>query len=467
MNANSPQVWDVVVVGAGTAGLPAAILAARRGARVMLIEAADKIGGTMFISSGSFAAAGARRQKEKGVEDSPQNHYEDSLRLSGGTGDKTLLKLWQDNGGATLDWLMDHGLEIPPQDPVLSAAHEFYNAPRTYNPVKGAESYLEVLEPMLRALIEAGMITLSLNTRMIGLIVDEAGAVKGVRTDDGGRILGQSVLLTTGGYGSNGDLWRELHGKPHYAYVDEHALGDGLKAAREIGADVRHAENFLLTFGGVHDIDVPGKYWLAARVMPAMRQPWEIFVTDQGRRFMAEDNPSPDARERALLGQPSLTFWVVYDTRILKESPPLFMWPDEKVARAFAKGEDFKTAETLAGLAEAIGVDPAVLAATVADYNTAQAAGVDPLGRRHMPLPIGEGPFHAFKCYGTNVVSWAGLAVNGDLQVIDADDKPIPNLYAAGEILGMGAFGKSFLGGSTIAASLTFGRLLGERILAW
>jgi fumarate reductase flavoprotein subunit len=467
MTETVAPIWDVVIVGAGTAGLPAAIFAARRGAKVMLIEAADRIGGTLYLSSGSFAAAGTRRQAEKGVEDSAQNHYEDCLRINGGTGDKAALKLWCDHGAATFDWLMEAGLALPPADPVLSAAHEFYNAPRTYNPLKGGEAYLDLLAPMLQALIETGAVTLALNTRMTGLITGEGGVVQGVKTDSQGDILAKSVVLTTGGYGSNGELWRQLHGRPHYAYVYQHALGDGLIAARAVGADVRHAENFLLTFGGVHDIDVPGKYWLAARVMPVMRQPWEIFVSDKGERFMAEDNPSPDARERALLAQPSLTFWVIDDARIRRESPPLFMWPEDKVARAFAQGDEFRTADTLDALARQIGVDPAVLAATVADYNQAQASGVDAFGRKYMPLPISEGPFHAFKGYGTNVVSWAGVAVNGDLQVIDAEDKPIPNLYAAGEILGMGVFGKSFLGGSTIAASLTFGHRLGEYILAW
>lgn len=464
------QIWDVIVVGAGTAGLPTAIFAGRRGARVLLIEAADRIGGALHLSSGSLSAAGTKRQKEKGIDDSPENQFNDSLRISHGTGDRTVLRLWHNNAAKTFDWLMDQGLDVPDSDPILNPAHEFYNTPRTYTPKKQAIAYLELFTPMLQEQIDSGAVTLALDTRISRLIRSEDGAVTGIEAEGpDGKVVatGKSVVLTTGGYLSNPVMWRELHGQPLYSYGWPHAQGDGHKAAEAIGANIRHAENFLPTFGAIHDIDEPGKYWIGSKMLPSVRDPWEVFVDDKGRRFIREDCPSVDERERALLRTGSLTFWTLFDEAIHRDAPQFYFWPEEKLKRAFDKAEDFLKADTLEDLAKAMGVDPTVLAHTVREYNQAQAAGSDALGRKFMPAPIAEGPFYAVRTYGTSVTSFAGVGVNGDLNVLDAEDRPIQNLYAAGEVLGMGVFGHSFLGGSTISSSITFGRLLGGQILKW
>ena len=425
----------------------------------------------MHLSSGSLSAAGARRQREKGIEDSAEAHFADSLRISHGTGDQTMIRLWQENAADTLEWLFEIGLQVPDQEPSLNAAHEFYSAPRTYTPVKGALSYLEVFTPLLEAEIARGAVTLMLDVRMTSLLRNEAGAVIGVATrgkeGQERKVFARSVLLTTGGYASSEALWRELHDLPKQVYAYPHALGDGLRAARAEGAKVSKGENFLPTFGALKDIDEPDKIWIGSRIMPVIRQPWEIWVDAHGRRFIAEDTISPDRRERALLRLGDMYCWQIYDARIRRDSPPLWTWPQEKVERAFASDPDYIRADSVDDLARAMGVDAKVLKATVGTYNAGQAVGSDEFARQYMPLPIGESPFYAVKMYGTSVVSWAGLVTNESLQVLDEDDRPIPNLYAAGEILGMGTFGHAFLGGSTISSSITFGRLLGDRILSW
>ncbi len=98
-----PLAWDVIVVGAGTAGIPAALFAARRGAKVLLVESSDKVGGTLALSTGSFSAAGSEVQAAAGIEDSSSRHLSDSLRISGGTSDVSMLKLWVDHAAANLD----------------------------------------------------------------------------------------------------------------------------------------------------------------------------------------------------------------------------------------------------------------------------------------------------------------------------------------------------------------------------
>ena len=137
--------------------------------------------------------------------------------------------------------------------------------------------------------------------------------------------------------------------------------------------------------------------------------------------------------------------------------PQGIAWPQHADGRPSFKLED---------LARAIGLDPHRLVATVREYNAGQASGRDAFGRQHMPAPIGTGPFHAIRQQGASVTSTVGLAVDGDLRVIRADGSAVPNLYAAGEILGSGQTqGFAFVGGMMAMPALVFGRLLGQRLI--
>jgi fumarate reductase flavoprotein subunit len=117
-------------------------------------------------------------------------------------------------------------------------------------------------------------------------------------------------------------------------------------------------------------------------------------------------------------------------------------------------------------LARAAGLDVQGLAATIGQYNTGQAAGRDVLGRTHMPLPIAKPPYYAVRIQGYFLLGAAGIVVNKSLQVVDQSGRAIPNLFAAGEMLGFGAFqGQSYCGGMSVTPALTFGRLLGDRLI--
>jgi succinate dehydrogenase/fumarate reductase flavoprotein subunit len=106
------NVWDVICVGAGSAGLPLAIKAAERGAKVLQIDADKRIGGTLHWSSGQISAAGTRLQKENNIDDSPDAHYEDAQRIANGQIDPTVLRLFVDNAANTIDWLIDIGFKL-------------------------------------------------------------------------------------------------------------------------------------------------------------------------------------------------------------------------------------------------------------------------------------------------------------------------------------------------------------------
>jgi fumarate reductase flavoprotein subunit len=463
--------FDVAIVGAGTAGLPTAIFAAERGARVVLIDVADRIGGTLHISSGSLAAAGGAHQAARGIEDSPEQHLLEARRINHGTGDGAKLKLWIEEAGATVDWLLQLGLQVGDDQPSINAAHEPYERARIYSPPKGGLAYIDCLAPVIEELVAAGKISLRLSMRMTGLVTDEDKAVVGVRTlspdGEAQTVHAKSVVLTTGGYAQSAKYWRELHGLPKKVWANPHSKGDGLTAARALGARIVHAENFLPTVGGTEDIDAPGAYWIHTRNSPVFRAPREIFVNLHGRRFMPEDKPGPDRRERIVINQPEMVFWALLDERIRTESPPFFLWETEKVERALREHEDFQRADTIEDLAIACALDPKALRRTVDRYNAGVAAGSDEFERQYLPSPIDRPPFYAVKHHGFGVMTFAGIETDENLAVLGADGAPIPNLYAAGEILGGGVLGNAFLGGMMVSSAMTFGRLLGQKILSW
>ena len=112
------------------------------------------------------------------------------------------------------------------------------------------------------------------------------------------------------------------------------------------------------------------------------------------------------------------------------------------------------------------GIDPATLQKTVASYNEAiEKSKSDPLEREHRPVSLKNGPFYAIRSQTWTLKSYAGLGVNKDLQVTTKEGKVIPGLYAAGEVLGAATGGKAHTNGASVTPALTFGKLLGEKII--
>jgi fumarate reductase flavoprotein subunit len=462
------RTFDLIVVGAGTAGLPAAICAAERGLRVALVEAAGEIGGTLHLSSASISAAGTSIQAKAGVQDSPESHFNNCLRMNHGTGDLALLKMWTEKAADTVEWLLSLGWACDPHEPVLAYEHDLYDTPRTYRSAKQGFSLIEAFEPAVQKLQASGALEVMLNTRFTGF-VQEGGAVTGVHAVQDGQTItltGQAVVLTTGGYTGSERHWRELHGTVPLRYYRETSMGDGLDAVQPIGGYTRFAHYGLPAFGATRDIDAPAANWVHTVILPHFRPAWEIYVNTNGVRFMPEDEPSIDRRERHVVAQPGWSFWCVYDQAIRTNAPRLFRWDDEKLDRLFSESDDFVTADTIEALETKCGMPTGALVGAVDDYNRGQAVGSDAFGRRHMPAPIVQGPFYAVKHYGVSITSAGGVAVDSDLAVIRKDRTPIAGLYAAGESIGYGVLGHTFLSGSIVSAAVTFGRLLGQRLLA-
>lgn len=466
--------YDVIAVGGGNAGLPLAIFAARRGMRVLVVEAADQVGGTLFLSSGQMSAVGTKLQKSKGIEDdTPQLFYDDIMRISGGTANPDVVRLAVDNAAATADWLFDNGFQVQPDHPVLGSGHDPYSRKRYFWSPQGGLAILEVLEKNLKPEVERGRVHVLTQTEVTELVREgRDGAIVGVVTQGSGgkrTFRGRNVVLTTGGYCSNKPMFKQIEGHDNFGDTTyPYSQGAGVKMAVAAGGYIRGQQYHQPLFNAILGDDAPLSPLLVRIISdPNIRQPWEIFVNVDGKRFIREDADRYDDREKALSRQPLERLWVVFDEAIMKASPQIIRaWNKDKFAAAFDNYPLFYKRNSLPELAAAAGINGVELALTIADYNRAQADGNDKFGRRHMPLPIGKPPFYAMRMQGYFLLGCAGIAVDKELRVIRQDGKPIPNLYAAGEMLGFSAFqGSSYCGGMSVTPALTFGRLLGERML--
>ena len=465
--------WDVIIVGGGTAGMPTAIFAAARGLKVLLIDKYHVLGGTLDRSSGQIAAAGTKLQARHGIKDTPDEHYADIMRINRGTSDPALTRLLVDNAAETIDWLFDNGYTVVDGHPVKGSGHEFFTKRRyCWGPEMGV-TITKTMQPLIDKAVAKGNLTVMLNTGATELMIDAKGAVIGVRTEDsaGARAehRARSVVLAAGGCASNPQMYMDHHGVPLYSDI-AHPMsqGKGLEVGLAAGGYLRGGDKYLCTFGSVlQDRKFPAKLEVGLALYPNVRQPWEIFVNSKGMRFVREDHPSVDHREKALLAQPGHRHFAVFDQEIFDKSPPIApLWTKDKLAHTFNKHPNFHKANTLAELAALMGVDAPVLAKTVDDFNAAHAAGADRMGRVHMPLPVEKGPFFAIGIQGFTVKSCAGLGIDTSMRVLRPDGGTVAGLYAVGEVIGGGnTSGDSFVNGMMVTPALTFGRLLGQKIL--
>ncbi|MFL2770831.1 MAG: FAD-dependent oxidoreductase [Rhodospirillaceae bacterium] len=466
--------WDVIIIGAGTAGLPAAIFSAERSDKILLLESAPEIGGTLHLSSGQMSAAGTRLQKEQGIDDSPAMHIEDIMRISKNTADRALAGMAVDHAAETLDWLETINFKPLPNHPVKGQAHEPYSVKRYVWGEDKGESILAVLRPLFDNVVASGQVTLKLNTRVTKITQEHDGSVTGVIASTNGETdevyNAGVVLITAGGYVANGTMYEELSGHPAYGeHSYPYCVGDGLTLGLSAGGASQGHENYLTSFGVVmQSYDVPSKVRCRQIHWPERRMPWEIYVNAHGKRFMREDEPSVDIREHTIQDQPDLRHWILFDAVTLKEAPPLFAdFSPEKIKEAAKNGEPmFYVADTIEELSEKAGLPTGALVETISAFNAGQAKNEDVLGRRHMPRGVTAAPFFAIRSQAFSVSSTVGLKVNEKLEVVRENGSAIPGLYAAGESLGQGAMmGSSFCGGMLVTPALTFGRMLGERLL--
>ncbi len=466
--------YDLIVIGGGTAGMPAAIFAAERGAKVLVVEKSPVLGGTLDRSGGQMAASGTVWQKAKGIQDSPDAHFADNMRINNWTADPVLTRLWVDNGGDSLNWLAANGFKVADDHPVLGGGHEYFTTPRYQWGKDSGKSIFHTMEPLFKKAVESGKVTVLMNTGVVDLVRDKVGAVVGVTAEgENGALkdyMGKHVLLAAGGCAANPRMFEDLHGVPLTAALAyPFCQGIGLTLGQAAGGYLRGGEKFLPSFGSIlADDNYPSATDANYTARPDLRPPWEIYVNANGARFMREDHPSVDYREHAVRRQPGQRLWVIADHEMLEKAPPaVTKWDKATFMGNFGSHPMMTKADTLDALAVKAGINARALEATVASYNAALAEGAtDAFGRVHRPQGVTKGPYYAIRLTATSLLSFAGIAIDGKLRVIRPDGSAIPNLYAAGEVIGAGATsGNAYTNGSMVTPALTFGRMVGQRMI--
>ncbi len=472
-----------------------AICAAEHGARnILVVEKSDRVGGTLHLSSAHLSAAGTQRQKQRGIEDSPEAHYADIMRITGNTADPVLTRLAVEEAAQTVEWLESLGFPLDDSTPKIVYGHVPYSTPRTvFAPVaEGGTLLLSVLMPLWDKHVRSGTITLRLAHTLREILRDpHTGAINGVvceqRSGEMVVLNSQNVVIASGGYANNSSFFRTVMPKnaPRLrSAAAETSLGEGIVAAMKIGAQFRNAEHHIISIGGIEFEPKSGRvdYWKAwAGVFSSVhRTVREIYVNAEGKRFLNEDEPNADTRERAVMAQPDWQFWILFDDAALEASyqegtPLVRQWESADTVRKLAEdGKFLWKADSWAALATKAGLSAEHIAKTVNAFNLAAATGrTDEMGRSVVSATasstsscaLDTPPYYALLVHGCSLISFGGLAANAALQVLDATNTPIKGLYAIGEVLGAGATsGNAFCSGMLITPAISFGRILGKHL---
>ncbi len=456
-----PKKWDrsadVVVVGAGGAGLAAAVTAAEKKASVIVLEKMPTIGGNTIISGGGLNAADPERQGRQGIKDSPEHHFNQTIAAGDFRADPEKVKIMTAQGLDAVKWLESYGLEF--KDNVFQIYGSLY--PRSHNPVlpKGT-GYIKTLKA---AADKHGVKTFT-EMKVEEIIREKQldGRVLGVRaTDKAGKTVyvqaKKAVVLAAGGFGANKEL-RALH-DPRMRELTTtnapHATGEVLLQAMDIGGYPVGMDHIQCNPGAP-----PGR---KLRVILHIDVARYIMVDKQGKRFVAEDERRDVIRE-AILNLPGQSGFSVVDEDGYQNHDVI--WRDTAV-KGLETGDAFK-ADTLEELAKKMGVPADAFVETVKKYNAFVDAQNDAdfgKKKRNLTHKIVKPPF--WSCLAGMSVhhTMGGLNINTKTQVLDRGGKVIPALYAAGEITG-GIHGANRVGGNAILDIMVFGRIAGANAAA-
>ncbi len=463
---------QLLVVGAGGAGMVAAIRAAQEGMKVLLLEKQSFTGGATAISGGSMIVACSKVQKELGVtDDTPESMAEDLFKYGHDRNDPNMVSVYANNAGKTIDWLIDSvSLKIDFEKGLEKNAE--HSSPRVLYTVDGAPG----LGRMLRAGVDATEgITLMTETRAESLIV-ENGAVVGVKAvgSDGTQynIKADKTILATGGYGYNKDmLTGSLKSALYYGPVS--STGDGHKMLEAVDAAFQNMEIGKIYPNGV-EVSA-GKAKSTLRGTSPSFAAGSILVNAEGNRVINEKASYPEIKE-VMFAQKEEQLYLVMDANTFEN---IFVpgvaansiTPEEIEGWLANNGSTtpvFAHGETLEEAAKAAGVDPENLKATVERYNAMVDAGVDEdFGRpaEFLQSKISEGPYYIVEQKGRFAITLGGAVANESMQVLNTSGQVVPNLYIAGELAG-GALGDDLPQGGTVGWALTSGWAAANAVLA-
>ena len=507
---------DVIVIGAGGAGLAAALSASSTGSSVIVLEKGSSIGGNTIRSGGGYNAVDPVRQASIDMDpsqitelksifavdtasidadfrptletlktqineylkgdtsklfDSVEMHTYQSYKSGKRTGlDGTeihgtyeLLNTVTSNSLSTLEWVASFDEETSIRDEVSTVLGGLW--PRMHSLTTSVGHGF--ISPLEKSCQKFGT-EIMLDTRAVELIMD-GGKVTGVRAEksDGTKVTvmaSKGVVMATGGYGSNPEMAMEYDNywgmlTPDMATTNTTlATGDGIVMGKAVGADLV-GMGYIQLMPSSHPVtgSLGGGIWGSADD--------QVFVNKEGKRFVSEYE-SRDVLSKAALEQAGGIFYIIGDQSSMGD-PQLGgqnYWGNS--IDELLKDHSIYKADTLEELAVQFGADPDVLAAEIAKYNSYCDEGVDKdFGKVRLGQKIDEGPFWATVRKPSIHHTMGGLKINSSAQVLDGKGKPIPGLYAAGEVTG-GIHAGNRVGGNAIPDIMVFGRIAGASAAA-
>ena len=482
---------DIVIVGAGGAGMTAAITAANEGKNVVVLESQPMVGGNSVRATGGMNAGDTVYQDENefgesaGVEKTLKTAadkyadnetitalaktvseqwaayqanpvgYFDSVELMeldtmiGGKGinDPALVQTLCANSADAIDWLDEHGI-------TLHSVSSFGGASvkRIHRPVDAEGKTVSVgsyMIPLLQENCEKAGVQIMLNTTANEILTDANGAAVGVKaTGASGETVtvnAKAVVLATGGFGANLDMVVKY--KPELkGFMTTNASGiqgQGIEMATAIGADTVDMDQI--------QIHPTVEANTAALITEGLRGDGAILVNAEGKRFIDEVG-TRDVVSAAEIAQTGSYSWLVVDQAMVDAS---------SVIQGYIKKGYTVEGATYEELAKAMGVDEAAFAQTMADWNSCVEAKSDAeFGRTSFANKLDTAPYYAIKVTAGVHHTMGGLKINTNTEVLKADGSVIPGLFAAGEVTG-GVHGANRLGGNAVADFTVFGRIAG------
>ena len=440
---------DIVIIGAGGAGMTAAIVAKQAGRDFVLLEKMPYVGGNTTKATGGMNAAETHYQKEQGIEDSVELFVKDTMEGGHNLNDPALVEMMARSSADAIDWLDSIGASLPKISFSGGASVNRIHAPEDGS---GVGSYL--VDHFSAKLNELG-VEVMLETAATELLTDGEGRIIGVKAESADTEYTfncSAVILASGGFGANEEMYTQYRPdlKGTVTTNAPGATGDGIVMAEKLGAATVDMEQIQL-----HPTVEQSTSML---ITESVRGDGAILVNQKGERFVNE-LLTRDAVSAAELEQDGQYAYILFDQNLRDHL---------KAIEKYVKANLTVQADTIEGLAEQLNIDPATLAKTLSDWNEAVKNQEDPqFGRTTgMNADLTTPPYYVVKIAPGIHHTMGGIKINTATEVIKKDGSVIPGLFAAGEVTG-GVHGGNRLGGNAVADIVIFGRIAADSAMKY
>ncbi len=438
-----PVSTDIVVIGGGGAGLTTAIQSRELGSNVILVEKMPVLGGNTAYATGGLNASGTPYQKKKGVKDSLELFFRDTMKGGKNKNDKSLVWTLVSKSADTVAWLTERGADLTDVGRLGGASVD-----RTHRPSGGGKVGSDIIKNLSKRAKEVG-VDIRTSTKAVEIFTDDKGSVSGIEVhgDEGFyTINAKSVVIATGGFGSNREMIATLRPDLKDFGSTNHpgATGDALGMVKKL--DVALVDMSEIQ---IHPTVVPSKKIM---ITEAVRGNGAILVNRDGKRFINEIS-TRDAVSAAVLSQKGGTVYLLFDQGIVESL---------KSIEEYSEMNLLTMAPTLIELEKKLNFKGNTLEETVSKYNSYVKSGKDTeFLRSDMPRKIQKAPFYAVEVGPAVHHTMGGIKINSNAEVLKNSGEIVRGLYASGEVTG-GVHGANRLGGNSLADITTFGRIAGE-----